>query len=109
MPPETKETNKKGLIIAVAVLLVLAAAGVAVYFVLKWKKQEAPPEDIVKKQMEELDKLRNPAYSYPTTTAELNKQIKVLDGLSSESKQLTQEEINKQLEDLNKLRSLPAI
>jgi uncharacterized protein HemX len=108
MPPEVNQ--KKGVIIAIAAILILAVAGVAAYFVFKWKKQQAPPVDIVKKQMEELDALRNQTNPQPLTEEQLKEQSQELNAIRKEydgvkPKPLTQEELDKQLEDLNNLRS----
>lgn len=81
MPPEQNpKINKKTLLIAV-IILILLGAGWLIY-----KKQKAPAgpsqEEIIVKQMEELNALRNEAgYKEPTP-----------------------EEIKKQMEELNKLK-----
>jgi len=122
MPPETLGTSpvadfngksgKKGVVIAIVIVFVLAvAAGVAAYFVLRWKKQQVePPKDALTKQIEELDALRNQTNPQPLTAEDLKKQTQELNAVRKEydgakPKPLTQDQINQQLEDLNKLRS----
>lgn len=117
MSPEVLQTSpitdfdgkagKKGLIIAIAVILFVAAAGVIIYFVLKGKKSEAPTtltqEEIIKGQLAELDRLRGE--TAPLTQEQIDQQLKELDKLRGKTKPLTQEEINKQLEELDRLRT----
>lgn len=78
-----KRINKKVTLIAVLAILALLVGGWYIYN----KKQEVPPaapsqEEIVQKELEELDKLRQQANLKP----------------------LTEEETKKQLEELNKLK-----
>lgn len=96
---------KKALIIAIAIVVL----GVLFFFNKRFDRTSRPlsPEEIIKKQMEELDKLREQAAANPLTEEEKKKQMEELDKLRAENqeKPLSQEEINKQIEELNKLRS----
>jgi hypothetical protein len=61
-----------------------------------------PSQDIIKKQLKELETLRSETPSL--TEKEIQTQLRELETLQKKTKPLSQEEIQKQLEELNKLR-----
>lgn len=65
------------------------------------------PEEIMAKQLEELDKLRQEAIVNSLTEEEKKKQLEELDKLKeqSQAQPLSQEEIDRQIKELDKLRS----
>ncbi|MCK6462520.1 MAG: hypothetical protein L6Q29_01730 [Candidatus Pacebacteria bacterium] len=99
---------KKELMIIFGVLLL--GAGALLYFsdkIPKGGERALTQEEIIRMQIEELDKLRQEAAANPLTEEDKKKQMDELDKLrkESEAKPLSQEEINKQIEELNKLRT----
>lgn len=99
---------KKEILIIMAVLAF--GAGLLFYFsdkISRIGEVKLTREEIIKIQMEELDKLREQAAANPLTEEKKKIQMEELDKLRAESraKPLSQEEINKQIEELNKLRT----
>lgn len=94
---------KKAVIIAIAVVVL----GALFFLSQRFKMTPKPlsPEEIMARQMEELDKLRKE--TPPLTQEQLDKQREELDKLrkQSQAQPLSPEEINKQIEELDKLRS----
>jgi len=106
MPPENQpKINKKTAIIILVIILALLGIGWYVY-----KKQKAPAglsqEEILKRQLAELERLRQSADYKPLTEEQIKKQSLELKKLNQQAgyKPLTQEQINKQLEEFNKLK-----
>ncbi|MBU4298474.1 hypothetical protein KJ636_00290 [Patescibacteria group bacterium] len=106
-----QKLNKKSLIyLGIVVIVALLAVGLIWRFSqMPESKKEIPlpakpsREEIIKKQLEELEALRTEA---PTSTEkEIQAQLKELESLRKKQKPLSQEQIQKQLEELNKLRS----
>lgn len=95
----------------IAVIGFIVAIFLLISFFLSQRSDTAPkelsPEEIMAKQAEELNRLRQEAALNPLTEEEINRQTKELDKLRKESQAnpLSQEEINKQIEELDKLRS----
>ena len=94
--------DKRKLLVILAVVIAFA---IAVWLLFFYKKAPSQPsqEEIVQKQMEELNTLRNPDKLNPTEE-ELNQQVQELDKLRSSPSLSNQEEANKQLEELDKLK-----
>lgn len=96
---------KKIIIIIIAVVILAVIS-----FVGKQKGYFSPSsdvlsqEEILAKQIEELESLNQANNSSQLTQEEINKQVKELDGLSKKNAQLTQEQIDKQAEALDALR-----
>lgn len=94
--------DKRKLLVILAIAAALALAVWLLFF-----HKTAPPqpsqEEITKKQLEELNILRNPDKLNPTEE-ELSQQAKELDKLNTGSNPSSQEEINNQLEELDKLK-----
>jgi F0F1-type ATP synthase membrane subunit b/b' len=95
------KTKKNYLYLALALVAFFALIW---YFskVLKTGPKTPTKEEIIKKQLEELEKLKTEVP--PLTEEEYQKQIKELEELREESEPLSQEEIQQQLEELEKLR-----
>jgi F0F1-type ATP synthase membrane subunit b/b' len=87
-------------------LVLVAFFALIWYFSKVLKTGPKPPtkEEIIKKQLEELEKLKTEAP--PLTEEEYQKQIKELEELRKESKPLSQEEIQQQLEEFEELEKL---
>lgn len=101
------QTNKRKILI-IAVIILLVLGGFVFYIIQKNRKaqpQISPQEEMVKKQLDELDALRQESGSQPVTEGQTQGQLEELNKLHTGAKPLTQEEINKQLEELEKLRS----
>lgn len=92
------------IIIALAILAIIS-------FIGKQKGYFSPSsdvlsqEEILAKQMEELENLKKVNSANPLTQEEINKQSKELEGLRQKDPTLTQEQINKQAEELDALRA----
>ncbi len=97
----TKITDRKFLIIVV-IAVIVAVAGVLIYY--KWYKPVAnqQEETLIDKQLKELEALRNE--SKPLSEEETKNQLDELNKTRKEVKPLSQEEIDKQLEELNNSR-----
>ena len=113
MPPDQQLTGKN-LIISIIALSVLATGGYFGYKYLQSKiaEEEKLKQEIIKeltqqeKTLQELEKQRELINSQYPNTKTTEEQLKELEALRKESaaKPLTQEEIQKQLEELDKLR-----
>lgn len=96
---------KKIIIIIIAVVILAVIS-----FVGKQKGYFSPSSDVLSqeemlaKQMEELESLKQANSGDPLTQEEINKQSKELDGLRQNDPSLTQEQIDKQAEELDALR-----
>lgn len=99
---------KKIIVIAVAIIILIAIS-----FVSKQKGYfSSDPiglsqEEILAKQIEELDRLKQEGGANPLTQEDINKQVDELNKLRSQNKTdpLTQEQMEKQIEELDKLRT----
>ena len=93
---------KKIVIIAMAVIVFGA-----IFFLSRLSDDISPkqlsPEEIIARQIEELDKLRKE--TPPLTPEQLNQQTEELDKLRKETPPLTPEQIDKQIEELNKIKN----
>jgi len=87
METEIIKTGKKRIsviILIIIIILALLLAGLVIY--LKFKKpRELTQQEIIQKQMEELDRLRQEAGAKPLTEEEIKKQIQELDRLRQQS------------------------
>lgn len=103
----TNQGSKKVLIMVFALVAILA-----LYYFLN-KRSDDPTtdvspqaetqEEIMARQMEELNKLRKE--TPPLTQEQISSQAKELEKLRKQTPALTQEQLEKQAEELNKLRS----
>lgn len=93
--------DKRKLLVVLAVVIALAISVWLLFFYEKPLSQE----EIIQKQLEELNTLRNPDELNPTEE-ELSQQAQELDKLRSSPNHQNQEqeEANKQLEELDKLK-----
>ena len=108
-----KFLNPKIIIISLIVLPLFILAGPAVYFlnqkqlkIISPKAEESEQEKIISRQLKEIDELRQRINSQSLTEKEKKAQSKDLQVLSQQSgiKPLSQAEIQRQLEELDKLR-----
>jgi flagellar biosynthesis/type III secretory pathway M-ring protein FliF/YscJ len=100
--------NKKQLIAGAAAILVLLIVGALVYFNRKNRTEippAAPQETAEERHMRELEQLRAQDSGQPLTEEEIQKQKEELNNLSEKQKPLTQEEADQHLEELNNLRA----
>lgn len=82
METEVKTSKKRFLIIII--ILVLVLTGLVVY--LKFKKpRELTKEEIIQKQIQELDRLRQQANTPPLSQDDIKKQLEELDKLRQQS------------------------
>jgi len=90
----------KIIVIGLAVLAVLIILGLGA----KKKEKVLTQEEIIQKQLEEMDRLRGQLK--PLTQEELKAQLQEMDKLRGQvgAKSLSQETIQKQLEEMDKLR-----
>ena len=95
----------------VVILFAIAIFGTVFYFLSQSLRETAPkplsPEEIMARQVEELDKLREQATNNPFTEEEKKRQLEELNKLNEQNRTnpLSPEEINRQFEELDKLRS----
>ncbi|MBI4692004.1 MAG: hypothetical protein HY773_00965 [Candidatus Terrybacteria bacterium] len=81
---ETGKKPAKKRFLIIVIILVLLLAGVVVYFKFR-KPKELTQEEIIQKQIQELDALRQQAGAKPLTQEEIKKQIQELDKLRQQS------------------------
>lgn len=91
------------IIIAIAILAIISFVGERKGYFYP-SDSVLSQEEILAKQMEELDKLRQENGANPLTQEEINNQAKELDGLKQKNPSLTQEQIDKQAKELDALR-----
>lgn len=90
------------IIIAVAILAIISFVGKQKgYFP---SSEDLSQEEILAKQMEELESLKQENSANPLTQEEVNKQSKDLEALRQKDPTLTQDQINKQAEELDALK-----
>lgn len=111
------QTNKRKILIT-AVIILLLLGGLVFYAIQKSRKaqpQISPQEEMVKQQLEELDRLRQESGGQPATEEQIQGQLEELENLRKQAEKETQapgaptisqeEIIKKQLEELGKLRA----
>ena len=99
---------KKIIVIVIAIIILIAIS-----FISKQKGYFSPDpiglsqEEILARQIEELDRLKQEGGDNPLTQEDINKQVDELNKLRSQNKTdpLTQEQMEKQIEELDKLRT----
>ena len=86
-------------------IIALVFAGLF-YFIntLNTKEKTMSQEDIIKKQREELDRIRQESAPNTLTKEEKKRQLEELDRLRKQTEPVSREEIGKQTEELNKLK-----
>jgi len=93
------------------IIIIIAVAILAVISFISERKGYFSPEsdslsqeEILAKQVEELDRLRQEGSADPVTQEDIKKQAQELDKLRNNADALTQEQIQKQVEELNGMR-----
>lgn len=100
--------------VAIVILAIIAIVSLGSYFLNKQSKRKEiiqkplSREEILAKQMKELDRLRQESLANPLSQEEINKQMEELEKLrqQSQANPLSQDELNRQTEELNKLKNI---
>lgn len=96
----------------VLILIILGIIVILGILILIWLKKEAPPpevpspkeETITEKQLKEIEELREKAGTKPSTEEKMKTQFEEIEKAHEKPPVLSEEEIQRQLEELNKLR-----